>query len=123
MECELRLDATEEERGVMVELGNVVHQASCSILDKLQGIDGRSVEPRHQRVKVVQTGDDLCHFLCEVGPYSTDVVEHEPAGVSHCFDVFREQQDVVQGHTKVLCSLEGGHHGVMMERTWRGRRE
>ena len=42
-------------------------------------------------------------FLCEVGSYSTDVVEH----------VCREQQGVVQGHAKFLCSLGGRHCGVV----------
>ena len=42
-----------------------------------------------------------------------DVVEHEPAGSSHCFDVCREQQGVVQGHTKVLCTMGGGHRRVV----------
>ena len=42
-----------------------------------------------------------------------DVVELGPSGVSHCFDVCREQQGVVQGHAKVLCTLEGGHRGVL----------
>jgi hypothetical protein len=38
-----------------------------------------------------------------------DVVEHEPAGAGHCFDVFREQR----GHAKVLCTLRGLHCGVV----------
>jgi hypothetical protein len=41
-----------------------------------------------------------------------DVVEHEPAGASHCFDVCRERLSVVQGYAEVLCTLGGGHHGV-----------
>ena len=36
-----------------------------------------------------------------------DIVEHEPAGASHCFDVCRERQAVCQGHAKVLCTLVG----------------
>ena len=51
-------------------------------------------------------------FLCELESYSSDVVEHEPAGASHCFDVFRKLNGVVQGHAKVLCTLGGGHRGV-----------
>ena len=51
--------------------------------------------------------------MCEERSYSTDVVEHELAGASHCFDVCREQQGVVQGHAKFICTLGGGHRGVV----------
>jgi hypothetical protein len=37
-----------EEQGVMGELGKVEHQAGCSVLDKLHGFDGTSVEPSQQ---------------------------------------------------------------------------
>ena len=33
--------------------------------------------------------------------------------MSHCFDVCRERQGVVQVHTKVLCTLGGRHCGVV----------
>ena len=33
--------------------------------------------------------------------------------MSHCFDVCRERQGVVQGHAKVLSTLGGQHCGVV----------
>jgi hypothetical protein len=49
-----------EEWGDMRELGNVEHQAGCSILDKLQVFDVTSKEPSQQRVAIVQTEEDKC---------------------------------------------------------------
>jgi hypothetical protein len=99
-----------EERGDMGELGKVEQQAGCSILDKLQGFDGTSEVPSQQQVTVVHTGDDKCldsdlrHFLCEVGSYSTDVVEHEPAGAKHFF-MFAENDRVLSRVTPRLFAL------------------
>ena len=42
-----------------------------------------------------------------------DFVEHEPAGASHCSDIFREQQGVVQVRAMILCTLGGGHRGIV----------
>lgn len=54
-------------------------------------------------------------FLCEGGLYSTDVVELEPVGLSHWFDVCGEQQGVVQGHGKILCTVGGRHSGEVCD--------
>jgi hypothetical protein len=49
-----------EEWGDMGDLGKVENQVGCTILDKLQGIDGTSGEPSQQPVVLVQTGYDTC---------------------------------------------------------------
>ena len=49
------------------------------------------------------------------------VVEHEPAGASHCFDVCRERQHVDQCRAKVLCTMGGGDTMELstgMDRSW-----
>ena len=42
-----------EERVDMGELGKVEHQEGCSVLDRLQGFDGTSMEPSQQRIAAV----------------------------------------------------------------------
>ena len=86
-----------EERGDMGELGKVENLAGCSVLDNLMmGLMIQARSPVNSELTVVQTGDDICldldlhRFLCEVRPYSTDIVEHEHAGAGHCYDVCRE---------------------------------
>jgi hypothetical protein len=66
----------------------------------------------------------LLRFLCEEESYSTDVVEQEPAGARHHFDVSVEPRGFVSGHTKVL--LHSGEGGTVelsnvMERSWSGK--
>jgi hypothetical protein len=41
-----------EARGDMRELGKVENQWGCSVLDKMRGVDGTSIEPSQQRVAV-----------------------------------------------------------------------
>ena len=41
-----------------------------------------------------------------------DVVKHEPAGASHCFDVVKNDR-VLSRATPRFFALEGGHRGVV----------
>ena len=70
----------------MGELRAVEYQASCSILNELQGSDGRGRGTSQEGVAIVQAGDDksldedLCRLLSEEWVNPPDVVEQESAG-------------------------------------------
>jgi hypothetical protein len=49
-----------------------------------------------------------------------DIVEREPEGASHCFDVCIEQHVIVQGHVSFFELWDGDtvELSIVMERSW-----
>ena len=90
----------------MGEVGQIVNEARCSILDALQHFGHRGWKSSQEGI-TVQAGDDQCmdqescHIFCEERPDPADVVEGKSAGLGHSSDVWGAEESVVENYAQV----------------------